>query len=78
MEEICGKIIDQLVISEQNPAEEGNAIANYPLTKSYQVMLEKDIEPMSDYIKSLKQIQFEKILRHEEGRNDDNKIDMEL
>ena len=33
---------------------------------------------MSEYVSEVKQARFEEMLRHEEGRNDDAKIDMEL
>jgi len=38
------------------------------------VKCEKDVTPMSEMLKKVKQKQFEEILRHEEGREDDERI----
>jgi hypothetical protein len=42
------------------------------------IVLDKDIQPISEYVAEAKQKRFEDLLRHEEGRSDDHKIDMEL
>lgn len=75
---ICEELTDRLIITETS------ASARIPIPlgkiagKSYELKLEKEIQPMAEYVSELKQVRFEEMLRHEEGRNDDGKIEMEL
>jgi hypothetical protein len=42
------------------------------------MQLEKDIEPMSEIVSKGKLVKFQQMLRQLEGREDDDKIDMEI
>lgn len=42
------------------------------------MQLEKDIKPMSEFISESKLLKFKQMLRTLEGREDDNKIEMEI
>ena len=77
--EVCEKIIDKLVLTEivfqsVNILDE----TEMQTETKYILQLEKDIVPMSDIIAHSKQVTFEETLRHQEGRNDDRKIQMEI
>jgi hypothetical protein len=62
--EICDKIIDKLVITQESD-------------KTI-MQLEKDIKPMSEYVQEGKLLKFQQMLRQLEGREDDDKIQMEI
>ena len=67
---ICEELTDRLVITESGTSARMPVSSGTTAGKSYHVMLEKDIQPMSEYVSELKQVRFEEMLRHEEGRND--------
>ena len=62
--EICEKIIDRLVVSHD--------------AMQVAINIDKDIEPMSEVINEAKTKKFRQILRQLDGRDDDNKIEMEI
>mmetsp|Transcript_31566 Transcript_31566/g.48259 ORF Transcript_31566/g.48259 Transcript_31566/m.48259 type:complete len:84 (+) Transcript_31566:2503-2754(+) len=46
--------------------------------KLFSIKLEREIPPMSQVISGAKRLEFEQILRHEEGRHDDDIVALEI
>lgn len=76
--EICEELTDRLVLSEQGGSARLPLATGRTAGRSFAIAFEKGIQPMSDFVCEAKQARFEEMLRHEEGRNDDGKIEMEL
>lgn len=76
--EICSTIIDKLVLSGYQPRNNGGFTEAAQEERQFLLKMEKDIQPMSEYVAQAKQKRFEEMLRHEEGRHDDDKVEMEL
>ena len=76
--EVCSTIIDKLVLSEYQQRNDGGFTEVVQEERQFLLKMEKDIQQMSEYIAQAKQMRFEEMLRHEEGRHDDDKVEMEL
>jgi hypothetical protein len=80
---LCDKVSDKLVVEvietrQRNEEQLLNEGQEQFRTQRLQISHDKDIQPMSDHLAECKQKRFEELLRHEEGRGDDQKIDREL
>ena len=79
------KFADDLVAcleTEESTKEMCDKISNYLFVirtdDGFKLLLDLESPPLSDEIAKQKQEKFEELLRHEDGRSDDNKIELEI
>lgn len=75
-EELCGQIINQLILEEYVAV--GQAALNVRQLRRLELVLDSEIQPMTAQLLEAKQKTFEEMLRHEEGRETDDNIQMEI
>lgn len=75
-EELCCKIIDQLVLEEYVAV--GQALLTTRQPRRLELMIDLELKPISETVSEAKQKTFEEMLRHQEDRETDDNIKMEI
>lgn len=71
-EELCGQIINQLILEEYVAV--GQAAMSVRQPRRLELVLDSEIQTMAEQLLEAKQQTFVEMLRHEEGRETDNNI----
>jgi len=78
-QELVNKIVEKLVVEVYMPTENISPDTSVvQIEVRYEVLIDKNLQPMSEVVAESKQKNFEEMLKLEEDRSDDHKIDLEL